>query len=254
MLKFAQDGRNLTFYDFYVKYKDNGVEKTIYTDNVAPTLSLVASAPMRYSLVSHGYWEPDSIYVKRLQKVNMLGLEYPENYYNDLLHYVELGVMTNNSKDLEMLYNDAREDTIRYLVGILAPYLKQCKKDKMSCGVTYKDAKYAADDDTKTNILGYLMLTDDMSTRVAWKDLDGKFQDLSYSDLKEILQLCVKKLAVAFEAEKAALNQLASMSIDALTDFQETRTFSRGGKNILESKNLSIQDVYDYHYDLLKNK
>lgn len=254
MIVLHEDGRNCRFLKFEVRFKDLDNDRVIYTDNITPTLLLVEEFPDRFSLVSYGEFIPTAEYTKRLKKVNSLNLEHPENYLSDLDRYVMLGVMTNRATELQEIYNLAQEDTRRFLINILSTGIQNCRDEKIQAGVVYNGVSYKANDKARTNILTYL-LADKADTEVVnWKDKDGIPRELTIKQLKELLKKISTLLEIAFEAEARVIKQLTELPLDTLTDFKETNMYSRSGRNVLETRNMVVSDIYNHNYDIIKSE
>ena len=253
MIILQEDGKNYRFFKFIIRFLDVGVERVVYTDNLTPTLMLVEEFPERYSIISYGEFKPETSFVNRLAKVNSLNLAQPDNYYDDLRRYVELGIMTNKSNELSELFVSSEVTTRKFLIDLLTPEVQAARDSKIAQGVILNGVKYKANGETKVNILTYIMSGREDTETVAWKDFDGIHQDLTILQLKELLKKVSKLLDNAFEAEKLVMNQLAGLTIDALTDFKTTSKYSRLGKNILEVKVMDIDSIYDYQYDMVNS-
>lgn len=253
MITLQEDGKNYRFFKFIIRFLDVGVERVVYTDNLTPTLMLVEEFPERYNIISYGEFKPESSFVSRLAKVNSLNLAQPDNYYDDLRKYVELGIMTNKSTELSELFVSSEVTTRKFLIDLLTPEVQAARDSKIAEGVILNGIKYKANGETKVNLLTYIMSGREDTEVITWKDFDGVHQELTILQLKELLKKVSKLLETAFEAEKLVMDQLAGLTIDALTDFKTTSKYSRLGKSILEVKVMDINSIYDHHYDMVNS-
>lgn len=241
MIKYIND--SFEFFKFVVSYKELGKVVTKYVDNIDKVREQVHMNPHIYSRFRSEVFNPTTDQLERLNEINKLMIDFKENYIEDFNLYVKQGVMLNQDPLLGEIFSKAKFNNKIFLIGILAPIIKQIRVEKSEGGFEMYGRRFASDAMARDNVLGYISkaLKDKLYLNIPfpieepkyiWKDLDNKFAPLTFAQLSDLSDRLLLHIQASFSAEALTAEALMKMEVVDLVKFNATARFDRIGKKV----------------------
>lgn len=197
---------NLTPYQFRVRFLDNGVERTQYTDDRRYYERLIAEHGHLTSLTI----TPNTLTAEQQQRLDQISAANLEPH--DAALYVEYG--TTEADDTGFFDADKYA---AYQQAKVAPAVKAQRSAAEAQGVTVNDIRYAGDAGNRQALQEAIMAADDanMTEFAAWKDSEGNYHhNHPVADVKQALRGIGARRSALIGLEAQYVVQVADGEID----------------------------------------